>query len=134
MLKEIIINIIIAIICGFAFGYIVHYSDTYICEPNQNSQIAIKELPPIVTNLSDSNEIWIRLESSLLYNPQETHSTELMVSSATYDILNYLRTLKYKNINGSFALKYIREEINNRLKMRFNTQVKEIMIQSLVIQ
>lgn len=95
---------------------------------------ALKELAPIVTNLSDGNSSWIRLQVAIVYDPDTLTHPEILISELTGDIVAYLRSLSLRSIEGSAGLRRLNEELSERASVRSEGAVQELVIQSLVVQ
>ncbi|WP_330083932.1 flagellar basal body-associated FliL family protein [Methylocystis iwaonis] len=95
---------------------------------------ALKELAPIVTNLSDGNSSWIRLQVAIVYDPDTLTHPDILISELTGDIVAYLRSLSLRSIEGSAGLRRLNEELSERASIRSEGAVQELVIQSLVVQ
>ncbi|BDV33018.1 hypothetical protein SS37A_05470 [Methylocystis iwaonis] len=94
----------------------------------------MKELAPIVTNLSDGNSSWIRLQVAIVYDPDALTHPDILISELTGDIVAYLRSLSLRSIEGSAGLRRLNEELSERASIRSEGAVQELVIQSLVVQ
>ncbi len=103
-------------------------------EYTQNSQIV--SLKPIVTNLLSSSKNWIRIEASvvLMQNAIEEQDQSLLVKQIEQDLLLYARTLGPRQLEGTRGLLRLRDDLNERAKMRGGKFVKELVLESVVIQ
>ncbi len=100
--------------------------------PPQTS--AIYDLPAIVTNLGSPQETWIRLESSIVFDPKTLPHPEAMAAEIGDDILAYLRTVSLRQIEGPIGLEDIRQDLNERAATRSGGKVRELVIRTLVVQ
>ncbi|MCG7392047.1 flagellar basal body-associated FliL family protein [Microvirga sp. ACRRW] len=96
--------------------------------------ITIRKLAAVVTNLAGSETDWIRLEASLVYKGGIEFNPELLVAEARQDILAYLRTVTLAQIQGPSGLLHVREDLNERVKIRSNGLVQELVLETLVVQ
>ncbi len=103
-------------------------------EYTENSQIV--PLKPIVTNLLSSSENWIRIEASivLMQRGREGLDHSLLVRQIGQDLLLYARTLGPRQLEGTRGLLRLRDDLNERAKMRGGKFVKELVLESVVIQ
>lgn len=92
------------------------------------------DLPPIVTNLSMPQDTWIRLEASLLFDPKAVPHPDAMGAEIAGDILAFLRTTTLTQIQGIAGLQNLRQDLNERVAIRSNGAVKELVIRTLVLQ
>jgi flagellar FliL protein len=96
----------------------------------------VKELPPIVTNLAIPEGSWIRLQASIVYDKKLLSDPDVNVLSAHIvdDILGFVKTLSAPQIQGASGLQHLREDLNERVALRSEGHVRELIIETLVIQ
>jgi flagellar FliL protein len=94
----------------------------------------LKELPPIITNLADPPDTWIRLEAAIVVDNKPDQVPALMLGEITGDILAFLRTLTLSQIEGASGLRQLREDLNERAAIRSSGRVRELIIETLVVQ
>jgi flagellar protein FliL len=94
----------------------------------------LKELAPIVTNLSDGNSSWIRLQVAIVYDPEALAHPDVLTTQLTADIVAYLRSVSLRSIEGGAGLRRLNEELAERATIRSEGAVQELIIQSLVVQ
>ena len=94
----------------------------------------LRELPPIVANLAAPAEVWIRLEGSLVLDPEGLPQAEVTVREVAADTLAYLRTLSLPELQGAAGLANLRQDLAERASIRSNGKVKEFIIHTLVVQ
>jgi len=96
--------------------------------------IAIKKLAPVVTNLAGSGTDWVRLEASIIYKGGLEFNPDVVVAEARQDILAYLRTISLAQIQGPSGLLHVREDLNERVKLRSKGMIQELVLETLVVQ
>lgn len=94
----------------------------------------IYTLPSVVTNLKTPRDIWVRLEGSVIFTGTGEGSREELVQKIGGDIMAHLRTLKLSQLDGGPGLLHLREDLNERVRLRTGGQAREIVIHSLVIE
>jgi len=94
----------------------------------------VRELAPIITNLARPQETWIRLEAALVFNDRPAPIPDALASEISGDILAYLRTVTLSQIEGASGLRQLREDLNERVAIRSEGRVRELIIQTLVVQ
>jgi flagellar FliL protein len=94
----------------------------------------LKDLAPIITNLAQPPETWIRLEASLVLEGKTEPLPDVLVGEISNDVLAYLRTLRLSQLEGPSGLRQLGEDLNERVAIRSNGRVHELIIQTLVIQ
>jgi flagellar FliL protein len=92
------------------------------------------ELAPIVTNLAEPAETWVRLQAAILLDPTDTRKPELVAAQIAEDFLGYLRTISLSSIGGPSGLRHLREDLDERARIRSDGKVREIVIRALVVQ
>ncbi|WP_246728272.1 flagellar basal body-associated FliL family protein [Microvirga terricola] len=138
---------VLAAITGGGFGfYMVATVERAVDEKKKGEQdktsqvlkysgdMAIKGLAPVVTNLSGSAETWIRLESSIVFTNGSMQNPDVMAAEIRQDVLAYLRTLTLPQIEGASGLHHLREDLNERAQMRSKGLVRELIVETLVVQ
>jgi flagellar FliL protein len=100
--------------------------------PPQASTIV--DLPPIVTNLGAPQDIWIRLEGSIIFDPKTLPRPEAVAGQIGDDILAYLRTVPLRQLEGPIGLENIRQDLNERAAIRSGGKVRAFVIRTLVVQ
>jgi len=92
----------------------------------------VKHLNSIVTNLARPPELRVRLEAAILFS--ENDIPDALVQMLAADTTALLRTLTLTQIEGSYGLNFLREDLKERLATRSEGRVSDILIQSLVVQ
>jgi flagellar FliL protein len=99
-----------------------------------SEDVIVKELPPIVTNLAQPEGMKIRLQASILFNKKEVETPTLMSAQITDDLVGYLKTLSIAQLQGGSGLQSLREDLNERVTIRSEGHVRELIIETLVVQ
>jgi len=106
----------------------------------------VVKLQPVTTNLRRPFRSWVRLEGALIVKDEkkkdegeeekledENRLTEL-AALVQQDLLAYLRTLSLKDLEGASSLSFLRDDINERVRLRSGGRVSEFIILSLVVE
>ena len=96
--------------------------------------MVIHELAPIVTNLAQPEGVKVRLQASILFNKKEVSAPTLMSAQITDDLIGYLKTLSIAQLQGGSGLQSLREDLNERVAIRSEGHVRELIIETLVVQ
>lgn len=96
--------------------------------------LRVKELPSLVTNLGGDKRSWVRLQSAIVYDAHETPHPESLMPPIMSDITAFMSTLDMDAIEGPDGLRRLQEELNERAATRSEKQVKEFILESLVVQ
>jgi flagellar FliL protein len=94
----------------------------------------LKVLAPVVTNLSDGRDVWIRLESSLLFRDAVPEDADALATRIGEDLVAFLRTVSVKQIEGASGFQHLCEDLNDRVRVRSKGRVQELIIQGLIVE
>ena len=95
---------------------------------------AVRELPPVVANLTAPEGSWVRLQIAIVYNKADAPQIDMMSSKISDDTLGYLRTLSLAQLQGASGLQHLREDLSERAAVRSEGHVSEVMVEMMVIQ
>ena len=93
----------------------------------------LKPLAPIVTNLAGSPPVWIRIEASLVFH-ETPRDADALAARISEDIVGFLRTVSVTQIEGAIGFQHLSEDLNDRVRVRSNGRVRELIIQGLIIE
>ncbi len=96
--------------------------------------LALRSVGSVVTNLADSGDAWVRLESSVVFKIGAVPNPDVALAEIRADIVAYLRTLSMRQIEGASGLQHLREDLNERVALRTKGQVRELIVEMLVVQ
>jgi flagellar FliL protein len=96
--------------------------------------IAMSKLAPVITNLASAENDWVRLEASIVYKNGSVKSTDVLESEIRQDSMAFLRSLSLAQIQGPSGLQHLREDLNERARIRSKGEVQELIIETLVVQ
>lgn len=99
-----------------------------------SSKLTVRELTPIVTNLADPATNWIRLQSAIVFNPDDLPHPEKIIAELTSDITGYLRTVSLTSLEGADGLRRLQEELSERASIRSNGRIHEFIVETMVVQ
>lgn len=94
----------------------------------------LQVIEPVISNLSDPKNIWVRLETAMVYRNGALENPDVIAAEVRQDMLAYVRTLRLAQLEGPSALQHLREDLNERAKLRSRGAVDEIVVQSFVVQ
>jgi flagellar protein FliL len=138
-LKELAIVILIGVAVGGAFEAI-HPSSTKAGKPADataspsSERSILYDLPPIITNLGTPQDIWVRFEGSIIFDPKTMLHPEGVAGAIGDDFLAYLRTTSLKQLEGPIGLQNIRQDLKERAATRSAGKVHDLVIRTLVVQ
>ncbi|MEI9915923.1 MAG: flagellar basal body-associated FliL family protein [Methylovirgula sp.] len=98
------------------------------------SNVSLVDLPPVITNLADPTSAWVRLEAAVVVDKQATTKPDVLGAEIADDILGFMKTLSLSQIGGASGLQHLREDLSERASIRSQGHVRELIIQTLVVQ
>ena len=98
------------------------------------SKIITREMQPLITNLLMPADMWIRLESTIVFDQADIENPDVILAEVSGDLLAYLRSLTIREVQGTEGLMFLRQELKERVGIRTKGRVKDIIIQALVVQ
>jgi len=96
--------------------------------------LSLRSVGSVVTNLADTNDAWVRLESSVVFKTGSVPNPDVALAEIRSDIVAYLRTLSMRQLEGPSGLQHLREDLNERVALRTKGQVRELIVEMLVVQ
>ena len=98
------------------------------------AMMEIKPLPPITANLAQPKTTWIRLEASVVVNKDLGAESNVVAAKIAQDIVGFLRTVTMDQISGPSGFQHLREDLNDRVRVRSEGKASELIIQSLILE
>jgi flagellar FliL protein len=98
-----------------------------------SGETSLRDLPPIVTNLAAPPNAMIRLQATIVLDAKTPHP-EMIAAEIGEDAIAFLRTVSLRQIEGASGLAHLRDDLNERASIRSEKRVRELIIQSIVIQ
>ncbi len=87
--------------------------------------------PPIVTNLQQPEKVWIRIEASAV---MEGDNVDKLTGQLVEDIVAYFKTCSLDQIQGGSGYQYMREDLNERVRVRGQGKVRDFVLQSFIVE
>ena len=97
-----------------------------------SEKTSLHALTPIVTNLASPENTWIRLEASIVIDGEG--DAKGLAATITEDTVAYLRTLSLPLIEGASGLLHLREDLNDRARIRSGGKVRDLIIHTLIVE
>lgn len=101
-------------------------------KPRPADVLSLKPLPAIVTNLASPQKTWIRLEASILAG--DSPEISALTAVIAEDVVAFLRTVPLEQIEGPSGFLHLREDLNDRARIRSGGKVRELVVQSLMLE
>jgi flagellar FliL protein len=93
----------------------------------------VKPLPPIVINLREPANLYVRLEAAVVMEPNTAESAEIAAKIGD-DLVSYLRTVSISELQSPTGFQYFREDLKRRAVQLGGGKVRELLLQSFVIE
>jgi flagellar protein FliL len=77
---------------------------------------------------------WIRLQATIVVDNKSTKKPEVLAAEIADDILGYMKTASLAQLGGASGLQHLREDLTERANIRAQGHVRELIIQTLVVQ
>lgn len=91
----------------------------------------VVQLDAITTNLAYPTENWIRLEVALLFKGAPDVA---MAEEIHQDIAAYMKTVSLQQIQGPRGFQYLKDDIEERVDLRSEGRVTNVIFRTFVIQ
>jgi flagellar protein FliL len=95
--------------------------------------LVTRTIAPVIGSLAGPKKAWIRLEFAVLLPPDLAKSDEL-AGLIAQDTLAYVRTVPLDQVDTPSGLWFLREDIEERVKVRTDGKAKGVLFRSLVIE
>ena len=135
-----VIGTLAAVAGGFAFGFLGIKGEHTVADaapPPPKAPAAkpaeVRPLAVIVTNLRDPSTLYVRLEAVVVLEPNTPDSAALAAKIGD-DLVSYLRTVSLSELEGPTGFQYVREDLRKRSIQMGGGKVRELLLQSFVIQ
>lgn len=99
-----------------------------------DSPSEIVAIKPIIVNLAGVEKAFVRVQGSIVFSEAAMEQSKILVSQVESDIAAYLRTLKVSDLEGATGLQNLREDLNQRAKIRADDSIREFILETMVIQ
>jgi len=94
----------------------------------------LRKLSPVVTNLAAPPGAWVRVEAAVVTDQLSEEEANVLVAQLGEDVVSYLRSVSLPQIEGTRGLQYLREDLNERASVRSRGKVRELILETVVVQ
>ena len=94
----------------------------------------LKALQPVVVNLAGAGKAWMRLEGAIVIEGEPGKDADLLAAQISEDVVAFLRTVTLEHVAGPNGFHNLKEDLEERARVRANGKVKAFLIQGLVIE
>ena len=103
-------------------------------QPLYASASYVHAIKPIVANLAKPHNVFVRIQGSVIFKKDALDKTAILTSRIESDIAAYIRTLSLADLEGAGGLQHLREDLNQRAKIRSEGGVNEFILETMVVQ
>lgn len=107
----------------------VKATETSLAEVGE--KLGVVYLEPVTTNLAGPAETWVRLELALVFADKPD---AVVAQTVQQDILAYLRTVKFHQVEGPSGFQHLKSDIEERAAIRSEGRVKGVLIRTLLFE
>jgi flagellar FliL protein len=91
------------------------------------------EMKPIIANLADPKTAWVRIEAALVVT-RDLESVQELTGKIAEDITAYLKNTTMAQFEGASGFQSLREDLNERARLRGGKDVKEVVVHGMVVE
>jgi flagellar protein FliL len=140
---------VMALAVGGGFGFFLdgHLKGAAPAEEVKEAASAIAEKPkpivsasaklismaPMVVNLAEPKDAWIRIEASMLIEGG-SEGADVLAAQLGEDFVAYLRTATLVQFEGPSGFQNLREDLMDRATIRDKSRIKDVIIHGVVIE
>lgn len=90
-------------------------------------------MAPIVANLAEPKDAWIRIEASILVEGLDAGG-DVLAAQLAEDFVAYLRTATLVQFQGPSGFQNLREDFKDRATIRDREHIKDVVIHGVIIE
>lgn len=99
-----------------------------------SGDLVIRDLKPVITNLASPVNTWIRIETAIIFENGAIENAEVTAAKIEEDVLAYMRTVTLDQLQGPSAFEHLHDDLNERVDIRTEKSVRELVIKTMVVQ
>jgi hypothetical protein len=101
--------------------------------PEIGKGLVAKPIPVVVTKLAGDRKSWVRAEFVVLF-PQEHAVSDVTTAEIAQDTLAFLQTVAPSQIEGLNGLRYLREDLEERIGHRTGGKSQGLLFRSFILE
>jgi flagellar FliL protein len=102
-------------------------------EPTVPPTAKLVAMAPIVANLAEPRDVWIRIEASMLIDGLD-QGADTLAAQVAEDFVAYLRTTALNQFEGPSGFQNLREDFVDRATIRDRVHIKDVIIHGVVLE
>jgi flagellar FliL protein len=100
-------------------------------EKAEGAELGVLPIEAITTNLAAPSDVWVRMELSLVFDGEPDAAIAEQIHQ---DYLAFMRTVKLPQVEGASGFQHLKEDLEERARIRSNGRVKKILIKTLLFE
>lgn len=103
-------------------------------QPLYHTASYVQSIKPVVANLAEPKDVFLRVQGTVVFQRDAIEEASVLTSKIESDISAYIRTLNLADLEGAGGLQHLREDLNQRAKIRSKGKVSEFILETMVVQ
>lgn len=142
---------VLALVCGAGFGFFIDgqlkgrnaiaaVQEAEPVEavpqprtPTTSPSARLIAMAPIVANLAEPANVWMRVEASILVD-DGLEGADGVAAKLAEDILAYLKTTTLSQFEGPSGFQNLREDFRDRATIRDPDRIKDVIIHGVIVE
>ena len=94
----------------------------------------IRALPPVITNLAGPQRVMVRIEASIVIAGERVDEDDQLAAKIAEDMVAFLQTVSVTEIEGASGFQHLREDLNDRVRVRSDGRVRDLVIHTFIVE
>ncbi|MBJ3778685.1 flagellar basal body-associated FliL family protein [Acuticoccus mangrovi] len=94
----------------------------------------LERLKPVIVNLANPVGTRVRLDTAMVFDREAVDDVKHLKAVLSEDLLAFLRTVTMSELTGASAFNHLRDDLNERVEIASSGAVKELIIETMVLQ
>lgn len=100
--------------------------------PDENANLVT--LTPIIANLAEPSTAWVRIEASVISDAAISSDVRIEATKISEDIVTLMKTMSLSEIEGPRGFQNLREDLNDRVRIRSDGRFRDLIIHGFVVE
>ncbi|MGN6771173.1 MAG: flagellar basal body-associated FliL family protein [Rhizobiaceae bacterium] len=97
----------------------------------EGDDLGVLPIETITTNLAAPSNVWVRMELSLVFDGVPDKAVAEQIHQ---DFLAFMRTVKLPQVEGASGFQHLKEDLEERARLRSHGRVGKILIRTLLFE
>lgn len=103
-------------------------------EAIDKEDLAYAPLPPVITNLVEPANVWLRLEGGITYLKSGEKKPDILAVETAQQIVQFLKTVRLADIQGNDGMLFLRDDLNEVARSLSGGQVQNVLVSGLIVE